>query len=33
MAFVADIAAIGAAVFVAAFAVWMLKQLLASNNH
>jgi hypothetical protein len=33
MAFVADIAAIGAAVFVTVFAVWMLKQLLASNNN
>jgi hypothetical protein len=33
MAIVADIAAIGTAVFVAVFAVWMVKQLLASNNH
>jgi len=32
MAFVADIAAIGAAVFVALFSLWMLKQFLASNN-
>ncbi len=32
MSFVADIAAIGTAVFVAVFAVWMLKQLFAGNK-
>lgn len=32
MSFVADISAIGAAVFVAVFAVWMLKQLFSDKN-
>jgi hypothetical protein len=32
MAFVADIAAIGTAVFVLGFAAWMMKQLFAGNK-
>lgn len=32
MAFVADLAAIGSAVMVTIFAVWMVKQLMAGNN-
>ena len=33
MAIVADIAAIGSAVMVVIFATWMVKQLMAGNNH
>jgi hypothetical protein len=32
MAFVADIAAIGTAVFVLVFSVWLVKQLMAGNK-
>ncbi len=32
MAFVADISAIGSAVLVSVFALWMLKQLFTDNN-
>jgi hypothetical protein len=32
MSFVADIAAIGSAILVSVFALWMLKQLLSDNN-
>lgn len=32
MSFVADLSAIGSAVFVALFSLWMIKQLFSDNN-